>query len=68
MQHLPLASLSILVVEDEPLLRKQIAAYLERLGADVTATDTLERSRKLAHDLPFDFALAGRQPSGRRRH
>jgi DNA-binding NtrC family response regulator len=57
MQHLPLASLSILVVEDEPLLRKQIVAYLERLGADVTATDTLERSRKLAQELPFDFAL-----------
>jgi DNA-binding NtrC family response regulator len=57
MQNPALASLSILVVEDEPLLRKQVAAYLERLGADVTTADSIERARKLAHDLNFDFAL-----------
>jgi hypothetical protein len=33
MPDLPLAGLSILIVEDEPLLRRQLAAHLERLGA-----------------------------------
>jgi DNA-binding NtrC family response regulator len=53
----PLTSLSILVLEDEPLLRKQVAAYFERLGADVTAVDTVKKARQLAADLSFDFAL-----------
>lgn len=57
MQNSPLSSLSILVVEDEPLLRKQISAYLERLGADVTGADGLQRARKLIQDLDFDFLL-----------
>lgn len=57
MQNLALASLSILIVEDEPLLRKQIAAFLERLGADVTGAESLQRARKLVEDLSFDFVL-----------
>jgi DNA-binding NtrC family response regulator len=57
MQNPALASLSILIVEDEPLLRKQAAAYLERLGADVTVGDSVQRARKLIADLGFDFVL-----------
>ncbi len=57
MQNSALGSLNILIVEDEPLLRKQIASYLERLGADVTTADTLERARKLLQDLNFDYVL-----------
>ncbi|MFO1501411.1 MAG: sigma-54 dependent transcriptional regulator [Verrucomicrobiota bacterium] len=57
MQNLALAGLSILVVEDEPLLRKQVAAYLERLGADLTSADSVQRARKLVQDLGFDFVL-----------
>jgi two-component system response regulator AtoC len=57
METAPLTGLSFLILEDEPLLRKQAAAYLERLGADVTAVDTLERARKVLQDLSFDFAL-----------
>jgi two-component system, NtrC family, response regulator AtoC len=57
MQNPALSGLSILIVEDEPLLRKQIAAYLERLGADVTGAECVERARKLIQDLGFDFAL-----------
>jgi DNA-binding NtrC family response regulator len=57
MQNSALGSLAILIVEDEPLLRKQIMAYLERLGADVTAADNLARARKLIEDLGFDFVL-----------
>jgi DNA-binding NtrC family response regulator len=52
-----LASLNILIVEDEPLFRRQITAYLEKLGADVMGADTLERGRKLLRDLSFDFLL-----------
>src|SRR5262245_11702663 len=51
------SGLSILIVEDEPLLRKQLAAELERLGADVTAAATLEAARRLMAELPFDLAL-----------
>lgn len=36
MPEAELTGLSILIVEDETLLRKQIAAQLERLGADAT--------------------------------
>jgi len=57
MNRTDLASLSILIVEDELLLRKQIAGALERLGADVTGADSLERARKLIQDLSFDFVL-----------
>ena len=37
-----LAGLDILVIEDESLLQKQIAAHLESLRADVTAVETLQ--------------------------
>jgi DNA-binding NtrC family response regulator len=52
-----LSGLSLLIVEDEPLLRRQLAAHLERLGADVTGAGTLEAARKLVADLPLDFVL-----------
>ncbi len=57
MQNATLSGLSILVLDDEPLLRKQIVAYLERLGADVTAVDTLQKARTVVGDLSFDFAV-----------
>jgi CheY-like chemotaxis protein len=38
MQTSNLTGLNILVVEDDPLLRRQIAATLEKLAADVTCT------------------------------
>src|SRR6266540_1682316 len=52
-----LTGLSILVVEDDVLLRKQIASQLERLAADVTIAGDLASARKLAGDLSFDFVL-----------
>ena len=55
--ELSLSGLSILVLEDEPMLRKQIAAHLERLGADVSQASTLGVAEKLATDLNFDFAF-----------
>jgi DNA-binding NtrC family response regulator len=57
MQNTELAGLSILIVEDDPLLRKQTAAHLEKLGADVTVAARLQAARQLVRDLSFDFAL-----------
>jgi two-component system, NtrC family, response regulator AtoC len=52
-----LAGLDILVIEDESLLRKQIAAHLESLGADVTGVGTVQTARDWARDGNVDFAL-----------
>ncbi len=52
-----LSGLSILVVEDEPLLRRHLSATLERMGADVTAVENLRGARQLASELGFDFVL-----------
>jgi DNA-binding NtrC family response regulator len=57
MQNATLSGLSLLLLEDEPLLRKQISAYLERLGADVTTVDSMQKARKVIQDLSFDFAI-----------
>ncbi|MBX3731850.1 MAG: sigma-54-dependent Fis family transcriptional regulator [Verrucomicrobiae bacterium] len=52
-----LTGFHILVVDDEPLLRRHIAATLERLGADVAQADSVASARQLVRDLGFDFAL-----------
>jgi DNA-binding NtrC family response regulator len=52
-----LAGLNLLIVEDESLLRKQIAAHLEGLGAEVTGVGTLQAARRAAAESGFDFVL-----------
>jgi DNA-binding NtrC family response regulator len=52
-----LKAVSILIVEDEPLLRRQLAATLERFGADVTAVDSVAATRQRLSDGHFDFVL-----------
>lgn len=52
-----LSGLDLLVVEDEALLRKQIAVHLENLGADVTVAGTLQAARQALAEFSFDFAL-----------
>jgi len=49
--------LSVLVIEDEAMLRRRIAAHIEALGADVTGAESLAAARQLLSDLDFDFAL-----------
>src|SRR5688572_27518584 len=49
--------LTILIVEDEVLLRKQIAARLQALGAEVSLADTLAAARKSIGATNFDLAL-----------
>ena len=53
----PLSGLTLLVLDDEPLLRKQISASLERLGADVMQVADVAGARRLAADFDFDFAF-----------
>lgn len=53
----PLSGLSVLVLDDEPLVRRHLVATLERMGADVTAADTYKSARQLATEFSFDFAL-----------
>jgi hypothetical protein len=52
-----LKAVSILVVEDESLLRRQLAANLERFGADVTMADSMAAARQRLRDGQFDFVL-----------
>ena len=52
-----LKAVSILIVEDEPLLRRQLAATLERFGADVAAADSVAATRQRLGDGHFDFVL-----------
>ena len=57
MEKTSLSNSEILVVEDEPLLRKRLAGYLEKQGADVTAVECIDHARNALSDLSFDFAL-----------
>ena len=52
-----LKALSILVVDDEPMLRKRLAAYLEKNGAEVTAASSLGEARNALSTAGFDAAL-----------
>ncbi len=52
-----LAGLSVLVVDDEAMLRRRLAAHLDALGADVTGVETLAAARNQLADLEFDFVL-----------
>ena len=57
MSPAPLTGLNVLLLDDEPLLRRQLTAALERLGADVVAADCLGAARRLAAEMSFDFVL-----------
>lgn len=49
--------LSVLVLEDDGLLRRQLVAYLERAGADVTGVGDVAGARAAVGHLAFDLAL-----------
>jgi DNA-binding NtrC family response regulator len=51
------AGSEVLLLEDEPGLRKRCAAYLRTLGAAVTEAGKIEEARRLLRDARFDFAL-----------
>ncbi len=52
-----LAGVSVLVVEDESLLRKRYASFLEGEGADVVAVGTLQAATDALAGLDFDVVL-----------
>jgi DNA-binding NtrC family response regulator len=52
-----LSGASLLLLEDEALLRKRLASQLGKLGLDVTAVGTLGEARRCLRDLTFDFAV-----------
>ncbi len=48
----------VLVLEDDALLRKRLAAHLRELGATVTEAGRVEDARRLLREIRFDYALA----------
>ncbi len=52
-----LAGLRILLVEDEALLRRRFTAFLEGLGADVTAAASRQEAENALASLEFDAVL-----------
>ncbi|MBI4624638.1 MAG: sigma-54-dependent Fis family transcriptional regulator, partial [Verrucomicrobia bacterium] len=52
-----LSGASLLLLEDEALLRRRIAAHLARLGVEVTTAGTLAEAKQVVRNLDLDFAL-----------
>ncbi len=52
-----LSGREILVVDDEPLLRKRLARFLESEGSNVVAVSTFEEGKNALESMPFDYAL-----------
>lgn len=48
---------NLLLLEDEPLLRRRIAAHLEKLGVEVTTASSLAEARQALRNVSFEFAL-----------
>jgi DNA-binding NtrC family response regulator len=57
MPDTPIAGLSVLVLEDELLLRKRVAGFLEKEGAEVTAVGSVADAKRALDGLTFDTAL-----------
>lgn len=62
----PIGGSSVLVLEDDALLRRQLTAFLERSGAEVTSVGDIQSARNAVAALPFEFALVDvNLPDGR---
>jgi len=53
----PLAGLTLLLLEDETLLRKRLAGFLEQEGAEVTAVPSVAAARQALDAVTFEAAL-----------
>lgn len=53
----PLKGKTILLLEDENLMRRKIANYLEEVGAEVTEAKNIGAAKDLLEHQKFDFAL-----------
>lgn len=57
---------SLLLLEDEPLLRRRFVAHFEKLGMEVTAAGTVAEAKQALRNLDFDCALLDMNlPDGR---
>ncbi len=54
---LPLTGKEILIIEDDALLQKRLAAFLKKQGAITKEAGTLEEARNILKTLDFDFSL-----------
>jgi DNA-binding NtrC family response regulator len=52
-----LSGLSVLVIDDEALLRRRLGAHLKALGAEVAEAETLTEGKGLLAEQGFDFLL-----------
>jgi two-component system, NtrC family, response regulator AtoC len=52
-----LTGTTLLLLEDEPLLRRRVASHLEKLGAAVTSVASLAEAKVALSNAEFDFAL-----------
>jgi two-component system response regulator FlrC len=52
-----LAGTALLLLEDEPLLRRRLTAHLEKLEIAVTGVTHLAEARTALRQASFDFAL-----------
>jgi two-component system response regulator AtoC len=52
-----LSGASLLLLEDEPSLRRRLAAHLGKAGVEVTTVGTVAEARKVLANLDLDFAL-----------
>ena len=52
-----LAGLSVLVVDDETMLRRRLGAHLKALGAEISEAENLASARSLLAEQEFDFLL-----------
>jgi DNA-binding NtrC family response regulator len=53
----PLAGLTVLLLEDEVLLRKRLLGFLEKEGAEVTAVNAVAAARQALESTTFDAAV-----------
>lgn len=66
MANSPLAGLGVLLLEDELLQRKRLAAFLESEGAEVTALSSVADARRALGSMSFEVALVDvNLPDGR---
>ena len=56
-KDISLSGLSVLVVDDERMLRRRLTSHLEALGAAVSGAETLAEARESVTKQQFDFIL-----------
>lgn len=57
MARSPLSGLNVLLLEDETLLRKRLASFLEQEGAEVVSVNTVAAARQALDGMTFEAAL-----------